>query len=150
MIYMLHMHCALRGGAAHNNLRRPGCNSRIKIEVDNSGKECLVYTEDPLQKTNQGGLVSKGRSKKVYVYGAQDLTRCPIRLYKKYIGLLAESKKCQKMYLRCRKNYNAKVWYCDQSCGVNKIKIAVKELCRNADLEGKLTNHALAICMTMM
>ena len=34
MVYMIGMHCALRGGAEHNNLRRLGCNSQFKVEFD--------------------------------------------------------------------------------------------------------------------
>ena len=63
MIYMMGMHCALRGGAEHSKLHRPGCNSQFKIERDTHGVEMLVYREDPLQKTNQGGLMSKCKSK---------------------------------------------------------------------------------------
>ena len=45
MVYVIDMHCALicgEGGAEHNNLRRLGCDSQFRNEVDNSGKECLV------------------------------------------------------------------------------------------------------------
>ena len=60
VVYMLGLHLALRGGVEHLRLRRPGFSCQILTEIDeNSGKEILVYTEDPLQKTNQGGLVNK-------------------------------------------------------------------------------------------
>ena len=62
---MIGMHCALRGWAEHNNLRWPGCNSQLSSDCDTSGRERLVYKEDPLQKTNQGGLICKGTSKVV-------------------------------------------------------------------------------------
>ena len=77
MIYMIGMHCALRGGLEHNKLQRPGCNSQFYFEFDERGVECLVYKEDPLQKTNQGGLVCKGTSKIVYVYAASDKKGVP-------------------------------------------------------------------------
>ena len=69
VIYMLGLHCALRGGVEHNNLRRLGCDSQIKIERDDMGRECIVYREDPLLKTNQGGLLCRNRSKIVYNMG---------------------------------------------------------------------------------
>ena len=56
VIYMIGMHCALRGGQEHNNLRRPGCQSQLSFERDNCSVERLVYREDPLHKTNQGSL----------------------------------------------------------------------------------------------
>ena len=111
------MHCALRGEAEHNNLRHPGFESQFKITTDNGGKECLVYCEDPLQKTNQGRLVCKGSAKRVYVYGADDKTCCPIRLFKKYTGLLFRGGNCKKLYLYVHKNLTLSLWYCDQPLG---------------------------------
>ena len=54
---MMGLHLALRGGIEHLRLRlrRPGFDCQIVMEIDElTGKEILVYTEDPLQKTNQG------------------------------------------------------------------------------------------------
>ena len=53
LVYMIGLHCALRGGIEHNCLRRPGCQSQFSVEFDVRGKERLVYHEDPLNKTNQ-------------------------------------------------------------------------------------------------
>ena len=61
VIYMIGLHCALRGGVEHNNLRRPEFESQFSFERDNRGMERLVYREDPLYKTNQDGLNSKGK-----------------------------------------------------------------------------------------
>ena len=36
VIYMIGMHCALRGGVEHN-LRYPGCDSQLNISTDNRG-----------------------------------------------------------------------------------------------------------------
>ena len=151
VIYMLGMHCALRGGVEHNNLRRPGCDSQISIEFDKRGKQCMVYCEDLLQKTNQGGLICKNRNKIVHIYPASNPTRCPIRLYRKYIGLLLQSRSCRKLYLRCKRKVNPRVWYYDQPYGVNRIKNTVKEICKEAGFEGKFTNHSLrATCASRM
>ena len=145
------MHCALKGGVEHNNLRRPGCNSQVTIERDDRGIERLVYPEDPLQKTNQGGLTSKSSAKTVFVYGASDVRKCPVRLYKKYIALMPQTLSCRKMYLRCRKTRSPSLWYCDQPYGVNKVKNVVKEMCKEAGVEGHYTNHSLrATCASRM
>ena len=151
VIYMIGLHCALRGGVEHNNLRRPGCNSQLSIDYDCIGREKIVYKEDPLQKTNQGGLSSKKNNKVVYVYPASRRDRCPIYHYKKYLGLLPQSKSCKKLYLRCKKNALPTVWYCDQPYGVNKLKSTVREICKEAGLEGHFTNHSLrATCASRM
>ena len=151
VIYMIGLHCALRGGVEHNKLRRPNCNGQVVVETDKRGVECLMYREDPLQKTNQGGLECKNSNKEVFVYPADEVHKCPVRLYKKYIKLLPETVRCKKLYLRPRKNYNGRVWFCDQPYGVNKIKTTVKQLCAEAGITGKFTNHSLrATCASRM
>ena len=151
VIYMIGMHCALRGGVENSNLRCPGYDSQLKITKDDRGKECIMYQEDPLQKTNQGGLNSKGANKIVHVYESSNSERCPIRIFKKYAALLPESVKCKKLYLRCKKKTTPNVWFCDQPYSINKIKGTVKELCKMAGIEGKFTNHSLrATCASRM
>ena len=151
MIYMVGMHCALRGGVEHSKLRRPGFDSQFSIERDERGVERLVYKEDPLQKTNQGGLVCKGSRKVVYVYSASDGRRCPIRLFKKYVSLMPNTSSCKKFYLRCKRKTILNLWYCDQPYGINKIKTAVKDICKEGGLVGHFTNHSLrATCASRM
>ena len=69
------------------------------MDRDDCGKKRLVYKEDPLQKTNQRGLVGKRSNKIVYVYEALSMRKCPVCLYEKYIGLLSSPKSCRKLYL---------------------------------------------------
>ena len=64
---MMGLYLALRHGVKHQKLRRLGFNSQISVELDDTEKKCLVYHEDPLQKTNQSGLVCKGTNKVVCV-----------------------------------------------------------------------------------
>ena len=150
-IYMMGLHCALRGGNEHNKLRRTGFESQLKLQTDECGIECLVYTEDPLQKTNQGGLLCKNRLKKVFVYAGSNPQRYPLYYFKKYVRLMPQSNNCAKFYLRPKKNFSPSVWYCDQPYGFNKIKNMVKEVCKEAGLEGKFTNHSLhATCASRM
>ena len=151
VIYMLGLHCALCGGVEHSNLRRPGFNEQIKIEVDGGGVEHLVYTEDPLQKTNQGGLNVKKFNKIVKFFPSSNKMKCPVYIYKKYVGLLPRSSVCKKFYLRCKKKPTPSLWFCDQPYGINKIKNTVKDICSQAGIVGKFTNHSLrATCESRM
>ena len=143
VIYMMGMHLALRGGIEHNRLRRPGFELQISVSVDSRGKECLIYQEDPLQKTNQGGLKCKLKKKIIYVYPSDNVERCPVRIYKKYIGLLPPLKACKKLYMRVKQKSTPKVWFCDQPLGANKVASAVKDLCKQEGLVGQFTNHSL-------
>ena len=152
VIYFLGMYLALRGVAEHNALRRPGCNPQISVEHDSRGIKCLVYREDLLSKTNQGGLNARGRkAKTVYVYPVSDIKRDPVTYYEKYIGLLPTTFSSKKLYCRVKKKTTPSQWYNDQPYGINKLKTAVKSMCRQAGLEGKFTNHSLrATCATRM
>ena len=106
VIYMVGLHLALRGGVEDSRLRRPGFDSQIIVDRDDHGKKILVYKEDPLQKTNQGGLVCRRNNKVVYVYKSTSLRKCPVLLYEKYIGLLPEPKSCKKLYMHPRMRYS--------------------------------------------
>ena len=151
IIYLLGLHAALRGGVEHNNLRRPGHNCQFSIERDSRGVEVLVYREDPLQKTNQGGLQCKVKPKVVKICAASNLDRDPITYFKKYIALLPQGTNCKKLYLRPRKVPHPCVWYCDQAYRVNKVKSTIKDICKQAGLDGKFSNHSLrATCATRM
>ena len=115
VIYMIGIHCALRGDVEHQRLRRPGFNSQFSLSVDDRGIESLVYKEDPLQKTNQGGLTNKPNNKVVHIYPAKDTARCPVCIFKKYVNLLPTSKSCNRLYLRCRPKPTPKCWFSDQA-----------------------------------
>ena len=119
IIYMVGLHCALCGGTEHNKIQRPGFDCQLNVEIDECGIERLVYHEDPLQKTNQGGLLSKRNNKIVYVYGSSNKERCPLYYFKKYIGLLPVTKRCAKLYMRPKKKFSPSTWYCDQPYGFN-------------------------------
>ena len=44
----MHKRITLQGCIDHSKLHRPGCNSQFSIDRDSSGRERLVYKEDPL------------------------------------------------------------------------------------------------------
>ena len=143
VIYMIGLHCALRGGVEHQRLRRPGFRSQIEFKKEQSGVEKIIYSEDPLHKTAQGGIGCKSSRKIVHVYPSSDISRCPVRIIKKYCGLLPQVKTCQKFYMRPKMRFNAKVWYCDQPYGNHKLSKTIKEMCKKAGIDGKFTNHSL-------
>ena len=100
VIYMLGLHLALQDGVEHTRLHRPGFDCQIAVEKDEKGRMRLCYCEDPVHKTNQGGLNSKRNDKVVYVYEASNPARCPIRIFRKYVSLLPGPKSCKKLYMR--------------------------------------------------
>ena len=151
VIYVTGMRFALRGGVEHNNLKRFGFKSQIAFKNDSRDIKCLVYTEDPKKKTNQGGLICKGKPKVVWVYPTDGSVKDAVAVVKKYVGLMPQGTQCRKFHLRPRKTPTPSVWFCDQPYGINKVKNTVKEVCRQAGIIGKFTNHSLrATCATRM
>ena len=57
----------------------------------------------------------------------------------------------KKLYMRVRPKPTPKVWYSDQSYGINNVASTVKDLCNAIDLKEKFTNHSLrATCTSRM
>ena len=110
--------------------------------------ECIRYTQDALQKNNQGGLYddNPGQGKVVYIYASPNTQRDPIRLFKKYVSLQPKSDKpasCTSFYLRPLRKPTAKCWYGDQPYGKNNIGQVVKKIMEKAHIKGRWTNHSL-------
>ncbi len=59
VMYLLGINLTLHGGIEHKKLRHPGFDSQLEVGNDPAGKICLVFTEDPKTKINQGGLERK-------------------------------------------------------------------------------------------
>ena len=84
------------------------------MSKDGDGVKCLIYREDPKNKTNQGRLTSRQKSPKVvYVYENLNRSHCPVCLYEMYIGLLPEGGKHGDLYLYGKKNVTSKCWFDD-------------------------------------
>ena len=67
VVYLVGINCGLRAGDEHQNLRRDGLElkSQFSFECDSEGIHCVVYTEDIVTKTNDGGLNSLKKESKV-------------------------------------------------------------------------------------
>ncbi len=147
------MNFALRGGAEQRNLRRPGFQLQITVEIDSSGVKYLQYREDKQSKTNQGRLSSKhSQCKEAKVYGSDNPLQDIVCLYKKYINLLPVNGKQLSLYKYPLKRPQPNVWYSDAQLGVNALQKIMKTLYSKAGLSGeKFCNHSLqATCTTRM
>ena len=149
VLFLLGINLALRAGDEHYDLRRDtvGKPSQISFERDpSSGKRCLVYREDTVTKTNDGGLSNlKKEHKVVWVFPSSNINRCLVRLVDKYVSLLPEVGKTKKanFYLRALDKPNPAQWYADQLVGRNSLTKVVKNMLKNCNLDGYFTNHSL-------
>ena len=146
VLFLIGINVYLRAVDEHYSLRRdmPDKQSQISFEYNSSGVKCLVYREDCVSKTHNGGLADMRNERKiVWVYPSENIDRCPVRLTQKYLSLCPDYKKKPIFYLQSRHKYTPSVWYSGQVVGENSIAKVVKELMKEAKIEGFFTNHSL-------
>ena len=106
-----------------------------------------MYREDTVTKTNDGGLNSMKKERKVvWVFLSTDPIRCPVRLVDKYISLcpqVLKSGKKANFYLRPLEKINPAQWYSEMVVGKSTLSKVVSKLLKNANLDGYFTNHSL-------
>ena len=111
---------------------------------DSRGNLYLRYTEDVGLKTNKGGLKHRNvESKVVDVHCISDVSRCPVRIFMKYLSMLPKNRVTEALYLQPRKKFTSKMWYLDKPIGINTLRDTVKKICQQAGLPGYYTNHSL-------
>ena len=79
--FLLGINLGLRAGDEHYDLRCYSDQkaSQLSFKQDNKGTKCLVYYEDSITKTNDGGLASMRKDRKiVWVYPSKNVVRCPV------------------------------------------------------------------------
>ena len=86
------MNCGLHAGDEHYDLRHDGPKklSQIQFKCSSKGQRCVVYSEDSITKTNDGGLNSLRKDRKIVWINPNlsNISRCPVRLIDKYMPLL--------------------------------------------------------------
>ena len=73
--------CGLRAGDEHYDLRRDGPSkmSQFTFRCNSQGARCLVYQEDCITKTNDGGLNSMKKERKiVWIHPSENVMQCPV------------------------------------------------------------------------
>ena len=149
VLFLLGINLVLRTGDEHYNLRRDTIDkpSQLSFERNSEGVRCLVYREDCVTKTNDGGLNNlKKQRKVVWVYPSKDSSRCPVHLVDKYISLCPQvtpKTKKYNFYLRALDRTNPAQWFGEQVLGRNSIVKVVGKLLKSANLNGYFTNHSL-------
>ena len=147
VLFLLGVNVLLRAIDEHYNLRREMVDepSQITFEADGSGVVCLVYREDTVSKTHDGGINDMRRERKIVrVYPSSDINRCPVRLTKKYLSLCPKNyTKKRNFYLKALSRKTPKQWYGHQVVGTQTLAKVVKDLMKIAEIDGFFTNHSL-------
>ena len=96
----------------------PGNPSQISFEMNDKGKLCMVYREDAVTKTHDGGLRDmRAERKVVWVYPSENPIKCPVRLTQKYLSLCPDYIKKSNFYMRSLEKPTPKQWYVEQVVG---------------------------------
>ena len=146
VLFLIGINVLLRAVDEHYSLHREINNERsqLSFERNDRGEKCLVYREDTVTKTHDGGLKDMRHDRKiVWVYPSEDVNRCPVRLVEKYLSLCPNYTKKSNFYLQSLQKPTPKQWYAGQVVGENSISKVVKSLMQEANIEGFFTNHSL-------
>ena len=103
VMFLLGVNCILRASDKHYYLRRPmpDQKSQISFELSNSGVKYLVFREDSVSKTHDGGLKDmNSEQKEVWVFPNENPSCCCVRLVEKYLRLCPPYYKKPNFYLK--------------------------------------------------
>ena len=121
----------------------PDQKGQISIELSDSGKRCLVYREDTVTKTHDGGLKDMNCERKIVcVYPSSDLRKCPVRLTLKYLSLCPRYIRKPNFYLRSLEKPTPTTWYAEQVVGSQTLSKVIGKLMEGAEIQGFFTNHS--------
>ena len=146
VLFLIGMNATLRAVEEHYYLRRemPDKSSQLQFERDPDGVKCLVYREDAVSKTHDGGITDrKSDRKEVWIYPNDNVSRCTVRLVDKYLSLCPLYYKKDNFYLQALQKPLPTQWYAGQVIGTNTISKVVSEIMEKGDILGFFTNHSL-------
>ena len=149
VLFLIGINCGLHAGDEHQALRRhsPWKNSQISFQKNEKGVRCVVYTEDTVTKTYDGGLNSMRKTRKVsWIYPSNNISRCPVRLIDKYIGLcppVTNINAKANFYLRSLTHTTPAQWYSTRVLGIHSIRKTIGMLLKCSELDGFFSNHSL-------
>lgn len=145
LFYLNGINFALRGGEEQTKLSV----KQFRVETRN-GMKCLIYSPKT-GKTCNGGLKDKRRSaqERVYFYDENEKLN-HIELFEKFLTLRPPN--ADRFYLYSKKQWKTSLyWYVDKPIGKNVISKMTTQICAEAGILEKRTNHSLrATCATRM
>ena len=146
VFFLLGINVYLRAVEEHYNLCRNMLNeqSQLKFMSNPKGDKCLVFQEDSTIKTHDGVIKDPKHDRKVvWVYPNVNMpSRYPVKLVEKYLSLCPQYYKKANFYLQSLQKPTPTQWYDEQVVGQNTISKVVKNLMKDAKIEGFLTNHS--------
>ena len=145
MVFQMGLFFALRSGQEHCRLRHG--NSQVRLFEPPGGRSYLLYQQEDMSKTNQGGIKHMKKSpKEVIQYANQnDPLRCFVWLYKEYNRRHPIDRPDSAFYLTALKVPKGEVWFSKTPLGHNTLQNTIPCLMKAAGYEGQYTNHSLRV-----
>ena len=128
VLFLIGINCGLRAGDEHYDLCRDSPNkpSQFAFKRNEDGVRCLVYSEDTITKTNDGGIDSLKKDRKVrWIHPFDNVNRCTVRLVDKFMSLCPPATKPSmkpNFYLRSLERTNPAQWYSTQVVGLIPLR----------------------------
>ena len=151
VFYTVGLHCCLRGGNEHRELK---CSQFVRVPLEGYDADTkYVYTENG-SKNYQGRFSETGQQNKiVHVYAQVDsCDRCPVRVIDFYFAKIhLTSDSSISAFYRQPKESSVPLgvaWYKNIPVGVNPLKNMMSQISNLAGLPVKYTNHSLRATST--
>ena len=145
VLFLLGLNCCLRAVEEHYYLRRdmPDMMSQLQIDYDENGVKSLVYREDCVTKTHDGGLNDMHNERKVvWVYpNESNINRCPVRLVQKYLSLCPPYFKKDNFYLKSKQKQTPTQWYSEQVVGQTTLGKEQEKRCETVSVSPSTTEE---------
>ena len=143
--FYLGLRFCLRSVQDHYCLRRGTPNSKSQLTVKScQGKKVLVYIEDAVTKTHDGGLKDRKRDrKKGALFESDNPDRDPVRFVQKYLSLCPRYYDKSNFYLQSLRKPIPSQWYGYQVVGEKTIGRFIPDLMKSAGYKGYYTGHSL-------
>ena len=146
VLFLIGINLMLRAVEEHYYLRRntPSSTFQLSFHTDGNGNKCILYQEDCVTKTHDGGLNDMCRDRKeVWIFPNEtNVNRCPVRLIQKYLSLCPKYYKKANFYLQSLLKPTPTQWYSGQVVGQNTLGKTIGKMMKEADIAGYFTNHS--------
>ena len=137
----------LRGGQEQRDLKLSQLTRETKL-VDGKALGCYVYCENG-SKNRPGNFASLNLENKVVhqFENVKNPEKCHVRILDKYLSLIPqEAYKSDVFYLTPLASKPAdpsKPWFTTTPIGRNKLGVMLKQMCQDAGIDGRYSNHSL-------
>ena len=139
------MHFARRGREGYRTMSK----DMFHVAVDGEGHSYIAQSFFEKTKNHQGASITDDHMPQGRIYAIEGDEYCPVRAYERYISLLNPD--VAYLWQKPNPNYlKTGNWYTKNPLGHNILGSMLKNMCIDANLSNKYTNHCTRVTASVM